>query len=255
MAGTRVNLDWMAYKRGDYIILYASKLAACAGMHRYVPRDGLKSEFLRAVGLNDGFETPAEVGEAQVSAMVPADREVVEQTAAASYASASEVSAAFQELQERVAMQPEAAEGVRSRMYTKHGLEQESNVRAAAEERTRKKIKTCAEFRTCEYPLMTVRGVEVYVGGRHDGMTQDGELVEIKTRQNRFLGTPLYELIQVHAYMHIYGTRTATIIESFNGEQRAHAIVFDEDVWGRAVSATTMFVEDILDASDGGQGV
>jgi hypothetical protein len=241
----------MAYKRGDYIILYASKLAACAGMHRYVPRDGLKSEFLRAVGLNDGFVTPGEVGEAQVSAMEPGHREDVEQTAAAAYGSASEVSAALRELQERVALEPEAVEAVRSRMYTKHGLEQESCVRAAAEEQTRKKIKTCAAFRTCEYPLMTVRGVEVYVGGRHDGMTEDGQLVEIKTRQNRFLGTPLYELVQVHAYMHVYGKRTATIIESYNGEQRAHEVNFDDELWGRALSATTAFVEDILAASDG----
>lgn len=242
----RVVLDWMAYHRGDYIVLYASKLAACAGMHRYVPRDVMRSEFLRAVGNLDSYVTPAEAGQAELAGLDAGVLSEVKRATEATYGNASDVATALLQLQERVTLNEAAKTVVRSQMYTKHGKEQEDGIRLGVEAQMKKRIKTCSAFKTCEYPLMAVRGVEVYVGGRHDGVMEDGHIVEIKTRQNRFLGTPVYELVQVHAYMHIYGTRRATLVESYNGERRTHEVEFDDDLWGRVISAVTMFVDDIL---------
>jgi hypothetical protein len=238
----------MSYKKGDYLILFASKLAACAGMHRYVPQETLRSEFLRSQGLLEGYVTQMEQATAAIEALPDQARARVHSAVAACYPDAAAANAALASLSSSVDLQPEVLSAVRSQVYTKHGQEQEDVVRRAAAERSGKRARTSAAFRTCEYPVLNVRGVEVYVGGRHDG-TLDGELVEIKTRQNRFLGTPDYELVQLHAYMHIYGKSSATLVESFNGDIREHKVPFDTDLWGRVISSTAAFLEDLLDAA------
>ena len=294
-----IRLDWMSYAPGDHIVIYASKLAACAGMHQYVDGGELKREFMNAMGLEKG-DARKEVIANCLESLNPGDRAMMD----ASYSTPQDlqkslelVSAAkflrempsvqidaiktsmglahampvleadailqscldletLKEIRDNIGsmqafeaivapkmspLAPVAIDAIRSHMYTRNGKEQEDFIRKAA----REDVKTSAKFRVTEYPLMTIEGIEVYLGGRHDGMVGD-KIIEIKTRQRRFLGTPLYELVQVHGYMAIYGTKRATIIESYNGEQREHDIDFDVNLWGAVQSNLAAFLTDMF---------
>lgn len=135
-------------------------------------------------------------------------------------------------------------------MYTRHGTEQEDSVRAQINEtRSQKIFDSNSKFRKRE--LMTLShdpSTYVYIGGRHDGMDVDGNIVEIKTRQRRFLGVPLYERIQIMAYMHIFREDDistpciATLAESLNGEVREHSVEWDDDLWAQVKSSVDSFI-------------
>lgn len=59
------------------------------------------------------------------------------------------------------------------------------------------------------------------LGGKYDGRRSDsGELVEAKARMRRFLGLPLYEEIQVLAYLYLFEAERCIHRESFAGEVR-----------------------------------
>lgn len=245
-----MRLPWMCYKRESaYVICYASKLAGCAGMHPFVAREELSGEARRLLGKNPEFVTTGELAAMemdQLDAQVQANiKEVVEKR----YDRASEVQTAFRDLAASETMAecgPGVMEAVRSSMYTRHGNEQEASIRSEASDQVQKRIKTEERFAVSKDPLCTVHGVKVYVGGRHDGMTEDGVLVEIKTRQRRFLGTPQYELVQIHAYMVIYNVSSALLVESLNGDVRRHEIKFDPLLWERATSGLESFYEEVF---------
>lgn len=246
--GRKFRADWMTYAEGDYVTLYASKLAGCAGMHPYVPQEDLRQGFLRAVGLNLGYMTREEAASAQLEELEPARKKEVLDAMAGTYATVSEVHQAVTVATAELA--PEVASVVRSAIYTKRGHEQEASVREEAAKRMRQEIRTSARFRTSREPICTVDGLEVYVGGKHDGIAPEaGEVVEIKTRQRRFLGAPRYEVVQVHAYMHIYGLKRARIVESYAGETREHVVAFDDALWAEVRDRVSVFVRSLLEAA------
>ena len=188
----------------------------------------------------------------EVLEMLPSTSETKQRIVAAAVqtrAAAVEAKRAFEAVTapkvEVRALPPLVVDSIRSAMYTKHGTQQEDIVRQAVAERTAKEIKTSDKFKTSSRPLITVNSVDVFLGGRHDGMV-DGKIIEIKTRQRRFLGTPLYELVQVHAYMHIYGTREALVVESYNGEEREHEVLFDDKLWSRVKTELAAFLGPVL---------
>ena len=71
------------------------------------------------------------------------------------------------------------------------GQDPETRAMPSGKPVTNVRIATSDAFRLGRDPLVTVRGVAVRVGGKHDGLIGD-QIVEIKTRQRRLLGTPTY---------------------------------------------------------------
>lgn len=77
--------------------------------------------------------------------------------------------------------------------------------------------------------------------GRPDGIVRNAsgqivDLVEYKQRMNRLFGSvPLYEQIQLHAYMFLCDLTQATLCETFNGTQAIHVIKFDPTLWDNVV--------------------
>jgi hypothetical protein len=94
-------------------------------------------------------------------------------------------------------------------------------------------------------PFVVVDGLSVLIGGKHDGITNDGELIEVKTRQHWFLGVPIYEKVQLHAYMSIFDKKKATLVESFDGQQRTHEVHFDECFWDDVKMRVEDFVREM----------
>jgi len=307
-----------AYFGFNTITLFASKLAACAGMNVYNPQSEIAEQLAcRLKGMDhvskedeaemaytelpveyiakldkvrntsypsasDGqaalqemneimVEKPKRIKELQVlvknvkgkekarvervlasaSASEDDDEECVVSTAAKELKSLTHAST-FEKAMEQVQVVPENVVNlVQKSVYTKHGTEKEEGIRKKMEVSMGHIDKNKNKFVTSNEPFIILqnsardskKSMEIYLGGRHDGMTQDNRVVEIKTRQRRFLGTPIYELVQVHAYMFIYNTEMATIIESFNGEERSHHIKFDHELWSEIKNKTATFFE------------
>ena len=71
------------------------------------------------------------------------------------------------------------------------------------------------------------------IGGRIDGyIMQYGPdkhfaIVEVKTRQSKFLGVTPYDNVQVQIYMHMFKAPVALLVELFDDELRVHEIFAD----------------------------
>jgi len=305
-----IKLDFAHFTSPRDITLFASKLAACANMHRYCPPNDLADQLAHYIGKCPDYvskEQQAEQSYAQLPMQCIRQLDEVRNT---SYASAKESQAALKQIKETFVEKPQKIKSIQAKIkkatpeevacvervlagdytesdmpfytvakelkeltnattldqiednplelpeniidlvqrdvYTKHGTEKEDSIREKMQQLMKTQIdKNNNKFVTSSEPFIVLDdNVEIYLGGRHDGMTDDGKVVEIKTRQRRFLGTPLYELVQVHAYMFIYNTTSATIIESYNGQERSHEIEFDYELWSRIKANTTKFFEE-----------
>ena len=257
------SLKWMRYHENDHILIFASSVAAAAGMHPYQQQQELKEEFWRELGHNSTYVKPEELAEQELEKLTLPERQKIEAVIDASYSCATDVIEAFAKIttndatdatDQQLSLHPAIIEKVRSAMYTKHGQEQETIIRDAFSKEISKPVTTDNKCVKGSLPIVTTTGagastsnnIEVYVGGKHDGMV-DNKIVEIKTRQRRFLGTPVYELVQVHTYMYIYGTRQAVIVESYNGQERKHEIEFDDGFWDKIKSKIAEFVTELVD--------
>ena len=74
-----------------------------------------------------------------------------------------------------------------------------------------------------EYFTFNVNGQYYKIGCRFDGPG-----IEIKTRVNRFMGTPDYELVQMHVYMAVSNTLKWILKEKFNDQVVDHEIFFND---------------------------
>ena len=82
----------------------------------------------------------------------------------------------------------------------------------------------------------------VILGGRVDGLSKDGRLVEVKNRQRRFFDfVPLYEQVQVSAYIVLTGSKECELVERYDGESRVKLVHFDEIFWEKVVAAMLTF--------------
>ena len=50
--------------------------------------------------------------------------------------------------------------------------------------------------------------------------------------------------------MHIFRTRRAVLVESYNGVEQEHEVAFDDELWGRVCECVGEFVGDLLFSAD-----
>lgn len=82
---------------------------------------------------------------------------------------------------------------------------------------------------------------KVWVGGRIDGMVGT-ELIEIKNRKAKFfVPLPLYDVAQVHCYMHIKGLRRATLVEQLGDQTKETPIKWDDALWKKLLGGLRIF--------------
>lgn len=98
--------------------------------------------------------------------------------------------------------------------------------------------------------LVTDLDNKYIIYGRTDGIDDD-TIIETKNRKNRFLGVPLYEKVQIHAYMYITNKKKGKLLENFNGDQREHIVVFDSDFWEEVIQKLSDAVDEIYDLAQG----
>jgi hypothetical protein len=233
----RVRVSWMRWDpaRGSAVV-YASKLAAASGMHMYVGRDDLRGELLRALGRPDhaSFKTTTEVAVDALAALSPQKKAALDRELSVSHGDAVKAVEAADRAVEQVINQvsdPRTARAVQqhliSTVFTRHGTEKECSVLQSCGG-----VNTSNAFLTSKKPAFSLsNGTRVHVGGRIDGERGGGEILEVKTRQRRLLGVPLYERIQLHAYMFALGKRTSTLVEAYLSETAEHSVEFDDTLW------------------------
>jgi hypothetical protein len=82
------------------------------------------------------------------------------------------------------------------------------------------------------------------LGGKVDGITDDGTLVEVKNRQYKiFPIIPIYEKIQIHAYMFLTGISICRYIQSFKEQDVEQVHQFSHEFWKDIQEKCTDFVQ------------
>ena len=244
------NLTW-GWLGPNRVTVYASKVAAVAGMHPYVSQRDLVDEYSKVVcgdpstgwlSQSDRFDTA--IARLPKKARLEVDNLLLSNQGSTSASSAPIVDAAAGIRD----ITPDALAAIKHHLYTESGKQQESIVRRHTELSSGISIcvDECQKFRSVPWTTLS-NGIQVSVGGKHDGIdTTTHRIVEIKTRQRRFLGVPEYELLQLHAYMVIFGLRDAVLIESYNGETREHSVMFNGELWSRVTDSMTEFMTHLL---------
>lgn len=227
--------------RSHHMTIHASKLAACAGLNPYETQDGLKSEFR-------GCATREQLALLEIEQLPLDVKERVDAVKNEVFADANAVVGAIAKIVANDNLSAAVVDQVTKDVFCKHGTEQEGGIR----KRASPKAVCCERYRATREPILTCScdddvPFEVYVGGKHDGLLPDGTIVEIKTRQYRFLGVREYERVQVHAYMMIYGTRLGRLIESHNGVTKEHDVPFDDVFWSGVLERVRGFVVDLIE--------
>lgn len=247
------------------MVIFASKLAGCAGMHKYVNTEELRFEFRHALygddaidEIPDGYLPPKEYEEKVKSTGLTTEaKQLVEESmskitsAEDSTTSSKVVAAAIVKLNAMEGVSEQAKEVVRKDLYTHHGVVGEEAIRVdTAVAVDGREISADNKFVTTLGPILEIDGFDVYVGGRHDGLMKDAEgheiLTEIKNRTRRHLGVPLYERVQLHGYMEIFGIRKGMLIENYRKDRVEHDVYFDDDLWAGVLSSTKEFLESCL---------
>lgn len=81
------------------------------------------------------------------------------------------------------------------------------------------------------------------LGGKVDGITDDNELVEVKNRQYKlFDKIPIYEKIQMHAYMFLTGILKCHYVQCYRDKSTTELVEFDEGFWNDVIERLNKFV-------------
>jgi len=84
------------------------------------------------------------------------------------------------------------------------------------------------------------------IGGKVDGITDDGTLVEVKNRQYKlFDRIPVYEKIQIHTYMFLTGILQCHYVQCYRDTSNTELLHFEQNFWDDVKSRLTIFVKKI----------
>ena len=101
------------------------------------------------------------------------------------------------------------------------GTRKEGDAIAQYEILTKKKVQRISKYFTQEIPTAHLKTpqslghISWKLGGKIDGMTEDGELIEVKNRVSRFFNTVRnYEKVQIQIYFRLLDLETGYLVES-----------------------------------------
>ncbi|CAM9692586.1 unnamed protein product, partial [Ectocarpus sp. 12 AP-2014] len=236
------------------LILYASELAACVGMNQYKSVEDATMAVWRRWDA-DSFQESSKLyplahksPEEIFSSIGPSVHKLV--STAVSSKTENEatriVEAAMNEKANAVSDEAareilEARESVVREVNCGRGSQNEHRGIASYESAKRVKLRgTNTKFFKKSIGVSD-SGTNVYVGGRVDGLTHD-RVVEIKCRRNRLFTTlPLYEKVQVQAYLFLTDKPVAEVLQKYDGMTRTDEYVADAEFWSEVCEAALKF--------------
>lgn len=219
------------------VILYASELAACIGRNKFKsPHDALLQIWSRM-----SPESYAKYVSTCDIVMTSVAKDVMKMNPV----STDEIASLVARVKECEPC-PNAVQSVKSALYTKFGTAHEDFVAQKLSSDMGIQIVKTNKFVKKLMFVDNDNGLQVYVGGRLDGMTGTDCVVEIKNRMNRLFNRVCdYEKLQISAYMHIMGVSNGIIVERHKNDIVVHKVEFDEDDWCEVVGLVRVFINDL----------
>ena len=210
------------------IIVYASKVAAFAGLHPYADSKQAMLDQWYAwdrKGCTEAILNFASVRAADFVLDDPAEKKVF--VAAYERGMAASNAEALEQVIQAIP-DPRIRDTVRSEVNKDRGTRDESMALDEVEKRHDTRI-TERNAQLFSKTIAILEDTSVRIVGRVDGWRKDfGEVVEVKNRMRRFFDrVPLYERVQVQVYMWLTGARVCRFVQRFNGEVREETIDAD----------------------------
>ena len=251
------SLSW-AHVSADRrrIVVYASKVAGLAGMHPYQDREQMRAEFVDRVFHEEVAKEVKPDAAAIIAALPEGDaKAAIERIIALSSGTAKGSECKIVEALDTLApslVAPEVREAIREVAFTTHGKVAEDGIRDATREALlahgapSNNIRVDPIFRTGASPWFVVGDTRVFLGGKTDGLRDDGKVYEFKARMRRFLGVPTYERVQLTAYLSMLGATNGALVESYMGERKEHEVAFEPAFWAEVTAEAQAFFSDLL---------
>lgn len=131
-------------------------------------------------------------------------------------------------------MQKDIIKAVESQMNRSFGSQQESSAILKYEETEHSNVGSRND-KFHKRTIAHVDGCDIIVGGRVDGMKEDGTVIEVKNRMRRFFEPlPKYDVAQLQTYMYILDSSKGELVEQLKGAQteiKNTPIDRDLDMW------------------------
>lgn len=230
------------------ICIYASQLASCIGHNRFKkPSDALETVWQRIAPAcfddalrRNGIKTTEEAvhdiltsNQAVRSLLVRAEEVTTTSTQVAQ--GYENISRELEHADLTATDRRLVDEAFRRTMYTSFGTRQES----VALHKLSARIPCRPDDTFYRMHLGHVDGVQIYVGGKIDAISDDGTtVIEIKNRINRlFYKLPMFEIIQVQTYLQLLpDTESARLVECLTrrtGDVLMNVVPIerDQDLW------------------------
>ena len=224
------------------VIIKASEVAACAGLHTYKPTWEVLDDMWKKY--NPGNFRGETKTERNLKALESSEeaQKLLKAVLKVEPKNSSEV-------QDLVSISIEAIKNdgkltdpqktlvcdhIRSMIYTTHGTRSEDTT-ADLDDADLHKDETFYS-----YPVITIEGTKYEIVGRIDRFQKNSDdsktLVEIKNRtRTLFNKVRVYEMIQVQAYLQMTGMKDARLIEQYNNTRKSYMIEKDEDSWKNTI--------------------
>lgn len=281
MYNTGIKLQWIS-KYKHHSIIFASKLAICTGHNQYESRDDLFEEF-RSKLSNFDYKSRKEKGEVLLKSFLK-DNNIESALDTVVNNKAEESITLIEELQninidtkeqnieeqniEELSNDTRFSKIVQHALFetkdvqekelikeyaiqkvsTEYGIKNEATVRDDVNTRKKTTFIESKSFCVSAEPIITIGNHRIFLGGRHDGIDENNNLIEIKNRVKGLKkSVPIYELVQLHAYMYIFNVKQATLIENYKNQQKEHVIDFDEGLWEEIKFNLKAFMEELLE--------
>lgn len=95
---------------------------------------------------------------------------------------------------------------------------------------------------------LSYSGARWGVGGRLDGLDEQGRVVEIKNRTRHFFNrVPDYEWVQVQAYLQMTRAREAVFVQQLHGQQRVSTVARNDEEWSQRILPRLTSVMEVMD--------
>jgi len=124
------------------------------------------------------------------------------------------------------------AEETRSQVFRNHGTRKENNtLERWCEESGRSAVKNNKSYRLMIHP-------DVVIVGKIDGLTDQGEIVEIKNRAGGKLFGEIreYEMAQCQCYLRMLDLQDGFLVEMMSDQMGTLPFSRDDDFWNRTVN-------------------
>lgn len=137
---------------------------------------------------------------------------------------------------------------VKSSIATARGVKRESSDLNSYERK--RNVKVCQRNKEFFRKMIDLpSGNRIELRGMIDGRDPDGSVIETKRRRSKlFRKIPLYEKVQLEAYMWLTNTRAegCTHVENYENESVITAYTADEQLWKDIITGLETFEKEIL---------